>query len=74
MAEMTGMLGGNDLMMLSGMLDETKLSEETVKKDRVKQLGPGDIGPPKKVPPLHTTLLHAWRASRMLKRLWSSAV
>ena len=50
MAEMTGMLGGNDLMMLSGMLDETKLSEETVEKDRVKQLGPGDIGPPKKVP------------------------
>lgn len=50
MAEMTGMLGGNDLMMLSSMLDETNLSEETAEKDRVKQLGPGDIGPPKKVP------------------------
>ncbi|KAJ1492179.1 hypothetical protein T484DRAFT_3009176 [Baffinella frigidus] len=50
MAEMTGMLGGNDLMMLSSMLDETNLSEETAEKDRVKQLGPGDIGPPKKAP------------------------
>jgi hypothetical protein len=43
--------GGNDLMLLSNMLDDTKLSEEKAEQERVRHLGPGDIGPPKQASP-----------------------
>eukprot|EP00284_Hemiselmis_tepida_P012456 CAMPEP_0174926656 /NCGR_PEP_ID=MMETSP1355-20121228/13132_1 /TAXON_ID=464990 /ORGANISM="Hemiselmis tepida, Strain CCMP443" /LENGTH=205 /DNA_ID=CAMNT_0016172709 /DNA_START=16 /DNA_END=633 /DNA_ORIENTATION=+ len=42
---------GGELAQLSNMLDEsTKLEEEMAAKKSVENMGPGDIGPPKKAP------------------------